>query len=100
MLLPKVCKPDILKIGKVYETTNELVMKKQNFDAIFENGFFRPLINLKFPEGQTVKIIIQSDNIPVKKSFPKTGIIAQLTANPLVICDFKPLTREEANERW
>jgi predicted DNA-binding antitoxin AbrB/MazE fold protein len=75
-------------------------MQKQSFDAIFENGVFRPLINLKFPEGQTVKIIIQSDNIPPRKSFPKTGIIAQLTANPLVISDFQLLTREEANERW
>ncbi len=75
-------------------------MKKQSFDAIFENGVLRPLINLKFTEGQTVKIIIQSDNISSKKCFPKTGIIAQLTANPLVISDFKPLTREEANERW
>ncbi len=75
-------------------------MQKQSFDAIFENGVFRPLIDIKFPEGKTVQIIIQSDNIPQKKCFPKTVIIAQLTANPLVISDFKPLTREEANERW
>ena len=75
-------------------------MKKESFDAIFENGVFRPLINLKFREGQAVKIIVQFDNTLPKKSFPETGIIAQLTANPLVISDFQPLTREEANERW
>ncbi len=34
------------------------------------------------------------------KCFPQTGIIAQLTANPLQISGFQPLTREEANERW
>jgi predicted DNA-binding antitoxin AbrB/MazE fold protein len=76
-------------------------MQQQSFEAIFENGVFRPLINnLKLIEGQTVEIIIQADNIPGKKSFPKTGIIAQMTENPLVISDFQPLTREEANERW
>ena len=75
-------------------------MKKQSFDAIFENGVLRPLINLKFTEGQTLEITIQSKKIVEKKCFPKDGIIAQLTANPLVISDFQPLTREEANERW
>ncbi|MDM9383195.1 hypothetical protein QUB80_21100 [Chlorogloeopsis sp. ULAP01] len=35
-----------------------------------------------------------------KKGFPQTGIIAQLTANPIQVAGFKPLTREEANERW
>jgi hypothetical protein len=34
------------------------------------------------------------------KSFPTKGIIAQLTANPLVIPNFHSLTREEVNERW
>ncbi len=75
-------------------------MQKQSFDAIFENGVFRPLIDLKFPEGKTVKIMIQSDKITQKQCFSETGIIAQLTANPLVISDFQPLTREEANECW
>ncbi|MEA5549457.1 hypothetical protein VB713_00425 [Anabaena cylindrica UHCC 0172] len=36
---------------------------------------------------------------PKKKRFPQTGIIAQLTANPIEISGFNPLTREEANER-
>jgi predicted DNA-binding antitoxin AbrB/MazE fold protein len=76
-------------------------MQQQSFEAIFENGVFRPLINnLKLIEGQTVEIIIQSNNILAKKSLPKTGIIAQMTESPLVIPDFTPLTREEANERW
>jgi len=34
-----------------------------------------------------------------KKGFPKNGIIAKLTKNPLVIPNFKPLTREKSNER-
>jgi len=31
--------------------------------------------------------------------FPATGIINNLTANPIKIVNFQPLTREEANER-
>ncbi|HEY9799047.1 MAG TPA: hypothetical protein V6D25_01710 [Leptolyngbyaceae cyanobacterium] len=35
-----------------------------------------------------------------KKCFSPTGIIAQLTTNPIQIQDFQRLTREQANERW
>jgi predicted DNA-binding antitoxin AbrB/MazE fold protein len=75
-------------------------MQQKSFDAVFENGVFRPLVQLKFTEGQTVKLSLEFDPIKTQKSFPATGIIAQLTVNPLVIPDFQPLTREEANERW
>jgi len=75
-------------------------MEQQSFDAIFENRVFRPLADFQLTEGQTVKLIIESESIKKTKGFPKTGIIAQLTANPIVIPNFHPLTREEANERW
>jgi hypothetical protein len=43
-------------------------------------------------------VILQA--IAKKKQFPATGIINNLTANPIKIVNFQPLTREEANERW
>jgi len=49
--------------------------------------------------AEIVQIVILKPS-PKKKRFPQTGIVAQLTANPIQITDFKPLTREEANERW
>jgi hypothetical protein len=49
--------------------------------------------------AEIVQIVILKP-LSKKKGFPQTGIIAQLTANPIQIEDFKPLTREEANERW
>jgi hypothetical protein len=49
--------------------------------------------------AEMVQIVILQP-VPKKKRFPQTGIIAQLTTNPIQIPDFKPLTREEANERW
>jgi predicted DNA-binding antitoxin AbrB/MazE fold protein len=72
----------------------------QQCQAIFENGILRPLVNLQLTEGESVKLIIESHTIPKTKRFPDQGLIAQLTANPLQIEDFQPLTREEANERW
>lgn len=71
--------------------------QQQSLNAIFEKGVFRPLTNINFSEGETVRIIIESKKNP-KKSFPKNGIIAQLTINPLIISDFQPLTREEAKD--
>ena len=38
--------------------------------------------------------------IVILQPAPDKGIIAQLTANPIQIAGFKPLTREQANERW
>lgn len=49
--------------------------------------------------AEIVQIVILK-SLSKKKSFPRTGIIAQLTANPIQIASFKPLTREKANERW
>jgi predicted DNA-binding antitoxin AbrB/MazE fold protein len=72
--------------------------QQQSLNAIFENGVFRPLIKFNFPEGETVKITIESEKKP-KKSFSQNGIIAKLTINPLKIPDFQPLTREEIHER-
>jgi len=74
-------------------------MYVQQCDALFENGVLRPLSNLQLSEGESVKLIVESDFTSKTKSFPKTGLIAQLTANPIKIEDFQPLTREEANER-
>ena len=34
-----------------------------------------------------------------KKKTAKTGIIAELIENPIIVEDFKPLTREEAHDR-
>ncbi len=68
--------------------------------AIFENGVLRPLTNLLLNEGEAVELIIESHSNTQIKCFPETGLIAQLTANPIVIKDFQPLTREENNERW
>jgi predicted DNA-binding antitoxin AbrB/MazE fold protein len=75
-------------------------MQQQSFNAVFENGVFRPLAHCQLTEGQTVKLIIDSESMKKTKGFPTTGIIAQLTANPIVIPNFHSLTREEANERW
>ena len=77
-------------------------MLQQNCEAVFENGVLRPLGNLQLNEGQCVKLIIKSNSIPKlsPKKWSETGIIAQLTSNPIKIQDFHPLTREEANERW
>ena len=75
-------------------------MQQQNCQAIFENGVLHPLTNLQLTEGESVKLIIQSHSSPKIKGFPKEGLIAQLTSNPLKIEDFQPLTREDANERW
>lgn len=46
-----------------------------------------------------VQIVLLKTTSKMKR-FSTTGIIAQLTANPIQILGFKPLTREEANERW
>ena len=75
-------------------------MQPQNCQAIFENGVLRPLTRLQLNEGEAVTLIINSSSTPPTKQFPKTGLIAQLTANPIKIADFQPLTREECNERW
>jgi predicted DNA-binding antitoxin AbrB/MazE fold protein len=77
-------------------------MQQQDCEAVFENGVLRPLSNLQLNEGQCVKLTIASNSVakPTPKKWPETGIIAQLTANPIKIEDFHPLTREEANERW
>ena len=75
-------------------------MQRQNCEAVFENGVLCPLGNLQLNEGQSVKLIVESHSIPKTKRFPEKGLIAQLTANPIKIEDFQPLTREEANERW
>ena len=75
-------------------------MQQRSFNAVFENGVLRPLADFQLTEGQTVKLIIESESIKKKKGFPTTGIIAQITANPIVIPNFHSLTREEANERW
>jgi hypothetical protein len=47
--------------------------------------------------AEMVQIVILQP-FPKKKHFPQTGIIAQLTANPIQIEGFQPLTREEAND--
>ncbi|ACK72141.1 hypothetical protein PCC7424_3760 [Gloeothece citriformis PCC 7424] len=75
-------------------------MQTQNCQAIFENGVLRPLDPLQLNEGESVTLMIKSSSRSQTKQFPETGLIAQLTANPIKIEDFQPLTREEANERW
>ncbi len=75
-------------------------MQLQNCQAIFENGVLRPLTRLQLNEGESVTLIINSSSTSQTKQFPKTGLVAQLTANPIEIEDFQPFTREESNERW
>ncbi|ELR99837.1 antitoxin family protein [Gloeocapsa sp. PCC 73106] len=75
-------------------------MQPQNCQAIFENGVLRPLTHLQLNEGESVTLIIKSSSTSQAKQFPETGLIAQLTANPIKIKDFQPLTREESHERW
>ena len=75
-------------------------MKQQNCKAVFENGVLRPIGNLQLAEGESVKLIVESHSILKEKGFPEKGLIAQLTAHPIKIEDFQPLTREEADERW
>lgn len=77
-------------------------MRRQNCEAIFENGVFRPLTDLQLQEGESVQLIIESESTKNsrKKHWTATGIIARLTAHPIPIANFRPLTREEANERW
>lgn len=88
-----------IEYNKKHSIKNKVNMtQQQSFNAIFENGVFRPLTNFNYSEGQTVQINILSEK-KEKKGFPKTGIIAKLTKSPLVISDFHPLTREEANDR-
>jgi predicted DNA-binding antitoxin AbrB/MazE fold protein len=70
-------------------------MQSQNCQAIFENGVLRPLTPLELNEGESVTLTISQ-----AKQFPKTGLIAQLTANPIKIKDFQPFSREESHESW
>ncbi len=71
------------------------------FNAKVNNGTIEIPVEYQdeIRNAEMVKIVILKPS-PEKKRFPQTGIIAQLTANPIQIAGFKPLTREEANERW
>ena len=74
--------------------------KNTQFKARVNNGKIE--IPLEYQDeihnAEIVEIVILQ--LPKKKHFPQTGIINQLTANPIKIADFQPLTREQANERW
>jgi predicted DNA-binding antitoxin AbrB/MazE fold protein len=50
-------------------------MQQQVFEAVFENGVFRPLTYFQFTEGQTVKLIIESESIKTKKCFSPRGLL-------------------------
>jgi hypothetical protein len=71
-----------------------------HFQARVNNGKIE--IPLEYQDeihnAEIVEIVILQ--LPKKKHFPQTGIINQLTANPIKIAGFQPLTREQANERW
>ncbi|QLE57225.1 hypothetical protein [Nostoc sp. TCL26-01] len=71
------------------------------FNAKVNNGTIEIPVEYQdeIHNAEIVKIVILKPSSK-KKRFPPTGIIAQLTANPIQIADFKQLTREEANERW
>lgn len=72
-----------------------------HFNAKVNNGKIEIPVEYQdeIHNAEMVQIVILKPS-PKKKRFPQTGIIAQLTANPIQIAGFKPLTREEANERW
>lgn len=71
------------------------------FNAKVNNGTIEIPVEYQdeIHNAELVQIVILKP-LSKKKRFPQTGIIAQLTANPIQIDSFKPLTREEANERW
>ncbi|MHC5724935.1 MAG: hypothetical protein ACYTXY_12495 [Nostoc sp.] len=72
-----------------------------HFNAKVNNGTIEIPIEYQdeIRNAEIVQIVILKP-LPKKKCFPQTGIIAQLAANPIQGAGFKPLTREEANERW
>ncbi|MEH2169513.1 MAG: hypothetical protein V7K41_23205 [Nostoc sp.] len=72
-----------------------------HFNAKVNNGTIEIPVEYQdeIRNAEIVQIVILKP-LSKKKRFPQTGIIAQLTANPIQIASFKPLTREEANERW
>ncbi|MBU7587493.1 MAG: hypothetical protein KAF91_32495 [Nostoc sp. TH1S01] len=71
------------------------------FNAKVNNGIIEIPVEYQdeIHNAEIVQIVILKP-LSKKKRFPQMGIIAQLTANPIQIDNFKPLTREEANERW
>ncbi len=72
-----------------------------HFNAKVNNGSIEIPIEYQdeIRKAEIVQIVILKPS-PKKKRFPQTGIIAQLTANPIQIAGFKPLIREDANEGW
>ena len=72
-----------------------------HFNAKVNNGTIEIPVEYQdeIRNAEIVQIVILKPLLK-KKRFTQTGIIAQLTANPIQIASFKPLTREEANERW
>ncbi len=72
-----------------------------HFNANVNNGIIEIPVEYQdeIHNAEIVQILILKP-LSKKKRFPQTGIIAELTANPIQIADLKPLTREEANERW
>jgi hypothetical protein len=72
-----------------------------HFNAQVKNGKIEIPVEYQdeISNAEIVQILILKTSAN-QKSFPKTGIIAQLTANPIQIAGFTALTREQANERW
>jgi hypothetical protein len=72
-----------------------------HFNAKVNNGKIEIPVEYQdeIHNAEIVQIVILKP-LSKKRRFPQTGIIAQLTTNPIQIADFKSLTREEANERW
>ncbi|MBW4613695.1 MAG: hypothetical protein KME21_10505 [Desmonostoc vinosum HA7617-LM4] len=67
-----------------------------HFNARVNNGTIEIPIEYQdeIRSAEIVQIVILKTS-PKKKHFLQTGIIAQLTANPIQIAGFKPFPREE-----
>ncbi|WP_066383149.1 MULTISPECIES: hypothetical protein [unclassified Anabaena] len=68
-----------------------------SFNAQVKNGKIEIPVEYQdeIRNAEMVQIVILKPS-PNKKRFSPTGIIAHLTANPIQIKYFQPLTREEA----
>ena len=71
-------------------------MSAITFTATIQNGM------IKIPD-EYQQDLSNADCVEVtvvsQKKTAKTGIIAELIENPIIVKDFKPFTREEAHDR-
>jgi hypothetical protein len=74
-------------------------METIEFQAKIKNGVIEipGEYSQELNDSEMVEVTIK--RIVKKKRIAKTGIIARLIENPILVENFKPLTREEAHDR-